>query len=489
MKLSTIVSAASLAAVSSALIPLEVVGNRFVRPNTDANKDGEEFTIVGIDYQPGGASSYDESSGKDVLSDEETCLRDAFVLQQLGVNTIRVYTVNPWVNHDQCMSIFNAVGIYVVLDVASPFNALSRTDPASTYNEGLLNRVFGVIDAFKGYPNTLGFFSGNEVVNDEKSAKVCPQYVRALQRDMKEYIKLHANRTIPVGYSAADDDTLRRAMWAYLECDNSDNDDKDASSNSDFYGLNSYDWCSGRDDWQSSGYGKLLDDFDNSSIPVFMSEYGCNVNSPRTFTEVSGGVYGDLAKVFSGGLIYEYSQEDSDYGLVDIDDDGNVKLRTDYTNLQNQYNNITLPTDSESTIKSDAPKAPKCGKSVVSDIDSSFQTNFTLPDCPAADMLKNGGGNKNIGKIVSVDKKSSKYTIKNTQGDEISDTNIKVDSNNEINQPTGGSLNSASATAAASSGSSSSSTHSSTSKGPANVNAMNVGSVAASLFGLLYMLI
>lgn len=38
---------------------------------------------------------------------------DAAVMQKLGINTIRVYNINPAINHDLCVSIFNAVGIYM----------------------------------------------------------------------------------------------------------------------------------------------------------------------------------------------------------------------------------------------------------------------------------------------------------------------------------------------------------------------------------------
>jgi hypothetical protein len=37
-------------------------------------------------------------------------LRDAALMQVLGVNAIRVYNLDPDVNHDECASIFNAVG-------------------------------------------------------------------------------------------------------------------------------------------------------------------------------------------------------------------------------------------------------------------------------------------------------------------------------------------------------------------------------------------
>lgn len=65
--------------------------------------------------------------------------------------------------------------------------------------------MFAVIEAFKGYDNLLALFAGNEVVNDEESAAVSPRYVKAVVRDMKNYIAAHVYRSIPIGYSAADD--------------------------------------------------------------------------------------------------------------------------------------------------------------------------------------------------------------------------------------------------------------------------------------------
>ena len=84
----------------------------------------------------------------------------------LKVNTIRVYNVNPQTNHDQCMSIFNAAGIYVIVDVNSPFQSINRADPGSSYTIDYLTYIFGNVENFKGYPNTLAFFGGNEIIND-----------------------------------------------------------------------------------------------------------------------------------------------------------------------------------------------------------------------------------------------------------------------------------------------------------------------------------
>ena len=100
-------------------------------------------------------------------------------MQRLGINAIRVYNVNPDTNHDLCASIFNAVGIYMIIDVNSPIDGeyLSRIDPVSTYTLDYLTRIFKVVEAFKGYPNTLGFFGGNEVINEQSNSTI-PSYLR-----------------------------------------------------------------------------------------------------------------------------------------------------------------------------------------------------------------------------------------------------------------------------------------------------------------------
>lgn len=87
------------------------------------------------------------------------------LMQQLGVNTIRVYNLDANISHDECVSTFNAAGIYMILDVNSGLYGqyLDRSDPASTYNTEYLTHVFEVIEAFAQYPNTLGYWAANEV--------------------------------------------------------------------------------------------------------------------------------------------------------------------------------------------------------------------------------------------------------------------------------------------------------------------------------------
>jgi hypothetical protein len=76
------------------------------------------------------------------------------------------------------MSIFNAAGIYVIVDVNSPFQSINRDEPWTTYDIDYLNYIFSAVEAFKGYPNTLAFFAANEVINSDNTSTVDPPYIR-----------------------------------------------------------------------------------------------------------------------------------------------------------------------------------------------------------------------------------------------------------------------------------------------------------------------
>jgi hypothetical protein len=91
-----------------------------------------------------------------------------------------VYNIDPALDHSACASIFNAAGIYMILDVNSPFQgeSINRAEPWTSYTKEYLTRVFGVVENFKNFPNTLGFFAANEVMNDLNTAEYNPQYIR-----------------------------------------------------------------------------------------------------------------------------------------------------------------------------------------------------------------------------------------------------------------------------------------------------------------------
>ncbi|EOD48262.1 Glycolipid anchored surface protein GAS1 [Neofusicoccum parvum] len=455
--LSKYLLASLVASTAVAVNPIEINGQDFV--DTKTNK---RFYVIGVDYQPGGQAGYDEGSGKDPLTDADACLRDAAIMQQLGVNTIRVYNVDPDGDHDTCASIFNYVGIYMMLDVNSPLagESIDRSNPSSSYHEGYLERVFKMVEAFKNYPNTLAFFGANEIINDIPSSEDNPPYIRAVQRDLKQYIKNNADRTIPVGYSAAQVQEVLEDTWEYLQC--AIDGDQDDMSRSDFFGLNSYSWCGGDATYTSSGYSDLVDMFKNSSIPVFFSEYGCNEVQPRVFDEVQA-LYGENMTALSGGLVYEYTQEEADYGLVVINDNDTISLRTDFDNLQTQFNKLDISLIQSQNETGTSIEAPECKKSLIDD--DTFGANWTIPSTPtkAANWIKNGLDNPNQGKIVDVTATTVPVAIYGTDGSEISELKITKVADGESNVPSGSMLSSGTKTTgnnstSTSSGSSSSST-------------------------------
>ncbi|QLG73693.1 hypothetical protein HG535_0F02040 [Zygotorulaspora mrakii] len=331
--------------VSALIDPIEVDGKQFVYSSTK-----EPFYIRGVDYQPGDSS--DVNYEHDPLTDANVCARDILLFQDLGINTIRIYSVNPDLNHDKCMSMLATAGMYLILDVNSPLpnQHLNRYEPWTSYNPVYLEHVFKVVAQFSHYNNTLGFFAGNEVVNDRRSAQYSPTYIKALVGDMKAYQEEHCERKVPIGYSAADDLNYRVPLASYLECSEDSTNDMSV----DFYGVNSYQWC-GKQTMQTSGYDKLVDAYRTYSKPVFLSEFGCNRVLPRTFEEISPLYSGDMYTTFSGGLVYEYSQEDNNYGLIQLDDDGNAQILQDFHSLKKQYEKVEMPSreDVEEAIAND----------------------------------------------------------------------------------------------------------------------------------------
>ncbi|ODQ81973.1 glycoside hydrolase family 72 protein [Babjeviella inositovora NRRL Y-12698] len=370
---SFIVVACLIQGLYASIHPITIHGQKFIDSITK-----ETFLIKGVDYQPGGSSAV--TANFDPLSDPNTCARDIILFQELGINTIRVYSVNPDLNHDICMTLLASAGIYVVIDVNSPLENqhLNRYEPWTTYNEFYLEHVFKVVEQFSFYNNTLGLFAGNEIINDRKSARESPVYTKALIRDIKTYIAYNSPRSIPVGYSAADDLNYRMPLSQYLECA-----EDDPFVSVDFYGVNSYQWC-GEQTFYTSGYNVLVEDYAKFTKPVFFSEFGCNEVTPRLFEEVKAIFSEDMVGVFSGGLVYEYSQEANNYGLVDIDASGNVQMLEDFEALRNQ---LEMVEDKPFTKTKHSPhrNIPMCEETY-----KNLDVSKGLPKSLAEDLILDG---------------------------------------------------------------------------------------------------
>lgn len=457
---------------------MKVQGSNFIN-----NVTNNRLQIIGVAYQPGGSAGFMPGSGIDPLSNGTLCLRDAALMQSLGVNTIRIYNLDPTINHDMCVSIFNAVGIYMLIDVNSPLpnQSLNPGDLTGSYSSTYLNHIFAVVEAFKNYPNVLGFFGGNEVMNTVATGGTVPPYLRAVTRDLKNYIKNNSPRMIPVGYSAADVSEILTDSWAYLSCDI--NGQSSDPSRSDFFGLNSYSWCgptSPTANYRASGYDTVISTFGNTSIPVLFSEYGCNKVEPRVFDEVPV-LYGNMTSVMSGGLVYEYYEEASNnFGLIAFYENGTSQLLVDYDNLQKQYNSLDVKALESMNSSATSIQAPKCSSSLLSS--SGFNTSFTLPAVPSGGqtMIDHGISNPPVGKIVPVTSNDVTMPVYSSSGTLLKNLAIKPLANDESNTPGG------SNTSGGADGTGSAPSPSATKKGGAGKTEIGIGAVVGLVLVALF---
>jgi Glucanosyltransferase len=93
-----------------------------------------------------------------------------------------------------------------------------------------------------------------------------------------------------------------------------------------------------------------------------------------------------MTPVFSGGLVYEWSQEPSDYGLVDLSN-GNITLLQDYQNLKAEFAATPMPSgDGGYKASGSASTCPANG--------TDFTSWAVLPAQPegAQSYIDNGAG-------------------------------------------------------------------------------------------------
>jgi len=112
---------------------------------------------------------------------------------------------------------------------------------------------------------------------------------------------------------------------------------------SDFFAFNDYSWCD-PSSFQISGWDQKVKNFTGYGIPIFLSEYGCNTNT-RKFEEVAALYSTEMTSVYSGGLVYEYSEEPNKFGLVSISG-SSVSELPDFAALQTAYAGTSDPSGS-----------------------------------------------------------------------------------------------------------------------------------------------
>ncbi|KAJ2626873.1 40S ribosomal protein S27 [Coemansia sp. RSA 1290] len=303
--------------VAAAIDPLVIKGSKWFN-----SKTGEQFFFKGVAYQPRTGLT---SNNPDPLADVAGCKRDVAVFKELGINSIRVYEVDYTNSHDECMKMLEDAGIYLLLDMPSPQYSINRNEPH--WDHDLMSHWQAKVDKFADYPNLAAWIAGNEVANDVDTTPSAA-FVKAALRDMKAYIKAKGLST-PVGYADNDDPKIRMNLINFFNCGDDD------TARADFYGINTYRWCGDKSDFKTSGYEDITKNMTDYSIPSLLTEYGCNLVRPRTFSEIKS-LYGpDMQDTFSGGIMYEYTEEDNKYGIVKVSyGDSKVEKNDDFDNFK-----------------------------------------------------------------------------------------------------------------------------------------------------------
>ena len=144
-------------------------------------------------------------------------------------------------------------------------------------------------------------------------------------------------------------------MANYLACG-------DADDQIDMYGLSNFQWCLNSDIYKSE-YDSIYGGFQDYDKPVVFSETGCMIRGKsRTFGEVSvilGSLY---PAVFSGAIVFDWNNDNRDYGIVQYDNGSNAAIPTtldDYNNLSTAFASAK-PTGTSKSAYTPSNTEPAC---------------------------------------------------------------------------------------------------------------------------------
>ncbi|KAK3697732.1 hypothetical protein LTR37_017314 [Vermiconidia calcicola] len=174
-----------------------------------------------------------------------------------------------------------------------------------------MDYFFRTLDVMAEFPNTLGALAAYKAVIGGIT-EACTPVIAAVVRDLKKYMKLKyeatGQRILPIGYCAATTHPRDKMILDYLSS-------QTEAERIDFWTCEGYSWASPAD-MESSGYNRLIERYESTTIPFFFSEYGNTPNLPRLFDETIALYSPQMTRVFSGGFVYKFWHGANPYGLV-----------------------------------------------------------------------------------------------------------------------------------------------------------------------------
>ncbi|DBA01567.1 TPA: LOW QUALITY PROTEIN: hypothetical protein N0F65_011538 [Lagenidium giganteum] len=310
---------------SAWLPPIIAKGNKFFYSDS-----GLEFRIKGMVYSPqpnNGDMAKVENYDWTADDHESVWQTHLAIMAELGVNTIRLYSVDPSKSHDKFMCACSKLGMYVLVGMSAPCKNCALLDkmPPTCYPDALFSRMQMVYNAFAVYDNTLGFSVANEnnllrsLVEDGTQTLQC---AKALLRDVRNYASSCGEtlRQVPIGLDLAD--VLPRNRWIqYYDCIAEDNE----FTRAEWLGFNPYVECDTKTRFkytQSTALQVLMKEYKESdySRPIMFGEFGCNLgvntidgwqcqrqfNDARWMNEER-----DMTDRIVGGSVFEFTTEKS----------------------------------------------------------------------------------------------------------------------------------------------------------------------------------
>jgi hypothetical protein len=181
---------------------------------------GTYIPIKGVNYYPRpNSGALVETNSIDFFTEDFRTVweRDIVYFKELNVNVVRIYAVNPGLNHDGFMCALQAAGIYLIVGLAAQCQdcAISKDAAPDCYPAALKTRGEFIISEFARYDNVLAFSAGNEVALIAGASGVNEPCQKKFIRDMRAFVQKCSTtvRHIPIGLAIADVDREIKALY------------------------------------------------------------------------------------------------------------------------------------------------------------------------------------------------------------------------------------------------------------------------------------
>jgi hypothetical protein len=103
--------------------------------------------------------------------------------------------------------------------MSTRLHTINRLSPYKSYNSDTVAAFSRTIDVMAAYPNTLGLFVADMLVNNENTISVAP-VIKTTIRDVKRYMALRSTttgqRVLPIGYNAATTGARDKMIMEYF---------------------------------------------------------------------------------------------------------------------------------------------------------------------------------------------------------------------------------------------------------------------------------